>query len=227
MIMFEEMINAVSNNDESYDGGFYCANKNTGTYCKPSCKHSAQKAEYIEFFKTTNDAEKMGYKPCMYCNPRAKYSYVYKTPIGNVEITSDEFFVTEMHIFPEKKLKNKRLINSSITDMAANELKEYLAGERQVFTVPLNPSGTEFQKQVWDALLKIPYGQTKTYKEIAYEINNKNACRAVGMANNKNPIIIFIPCHRVIGSDNSLTGYGAGIELKKKLLQLENCKFNC
>lgn len=104
---------------------------------------------------------------------------------------------------------------------AAEELGEYLAGRRHDFTVPLDPRGTDFQRQVWQALRSIPYGETRTYGQIAEQIGRPHAARAVGMANNRNPIAILIPCHRVIGSDGSMTGYAAGIAIKERLLALE------
>ena len=101
------------------------------------------------------------------------------------------------------------------------ELEEYFAGTRQTFDLPLAPKGTAFQQKVWAALREIPYGQTRSYGEIAAIVGNPKASRAVGMANNQNPISILIPCHRVIGKDGSLTGYGGGTEKKKWLLELE------
>ena len=101
------------------------------------------------------------------------------------------------------------------------QLLEYFAGERRKFTVPLAPDGTPFQRTVWEALLTIPYGETGSYGEIAKRIGNEKAARAVGMANNRNPIPIIIPCHRVVGASGALTGYAGGILLKEKLLLLE------
>jgi methylated-DNA-[protein]-cysteine S-methyltransferase len=104
---------------------------------------------------------------------------------------------------------------------AAAQIDEYLAGKRKQFSLPLVLHGTEFQKAVWQALQTIPYGETRSYKEIAAAIGRPKAVRAVGMANNRNPIVIIVPCHRVIGHDGSLTGYGGGIPLKQRLLELE------
>lgn len=101
------------------------------------------------------------------------------------------------------------------------ELKEYFNGDRKKFTVPLDVVGTEFQKKVWNELLKIPYGKLKTYKDIALKLGNKHGFRAVGRANSTNHIPIIIPCHRVIASDGKLGGYAGGISLKEKLLELE------
>jgi len=104
---------------------------------------------------------------------------------------------------------------------AAKQLDEYFKKERRIFDLPLVLNGTDFQLKVWKALQKIPYGQTRGYGELTGIIGNPKACRAVGMANNRNPIAIIVPCHRVIGHDGSLTGFGGGVELKQKLLDLE------
>jgi methylated-DNA-[protein]-cysteine S-methyltransferase len=103
----------------------------------------------------------------------------------------------------------------------AAQIEEYLTGKRKQFTVPIALYGTEFQLAVWGALQIIPYGETRSYKEIAAFIGKPKALRAVGMANNRNPISIIVPCHRVIGSNGSLTGYGGGLPLKRRLLELE------
>ncbi len=104
---------------------------------------------------------------------------------------------------------------------AARQLNEYLDGNRKTFDIPLALEGTPFQKAVWKALTDIPYGQTRSYREIAESIGCPKACRAVGMANNKNPATIFVPCHRVIGSNGNLVGYAGGMDIKKRLLELE------
>jgi methylated-DNA-[protein]-cysteine S-methyltransferase len=101
------------------------------------------------------------------------------------------------------------------------QLEEYFSGRRRSFDLPLDLQGTEFQKRCWEELLKIPYGETRSYAAIAAAIGKPAAVRAVGLANGQNPIPIIVPCHRVIGSDGSLTGYGGGLEIKRKLLELE------
>ena len=102
-----------------------------------------------------------------------------------------------------------------------NELEEYFAGKRREFTFPLDLRGTDFQQACWQALLAIPYGETRTYADIARAVGKPKAFRAVGMANNRNPVAIVIPCHRVIASDGTLCGYGGGLDVKRKLLELE------
>ena len=158
--------------------------------------------------------------------------YTYKTTLGDITITSDKEAITTIkfcnsghnmcrHDKCILSFADKEFTPSALTNLAADQLEEYFLGKRKVFDLPLRPSGTEFQLSVWDALLKIPYGETRSYKQIAEMIGKPKACRAVGMANNKNPIWIVIPCHRVIGSNGTLVGYGGGIDVKKKLLELE------
>lgn len=104
---------------------------------------------------------------------------------------------------------------------AAREIGEYFEGERRVFTVPTAAAGTPFQQAVWNALKKIPYGETRSYGEIARQIGHPRASRAVGQANNRNPLPIVVPCHRVIGASGALTGYAGGLDIKVRLLELE------
>lgn len=107
---------------------------------------------------------------------------------------------------------------------ARRELAEYFAGQRREFTVPIRPEGTPFQRAVWSALETIPYGATRAYRDIAEQIGRPSATRAVGMANGSNPLPIVVPCHRVIGANGSLTGFGGGIETKRFLLDLERSR---
>ena len=149
--------------------------------------------------------------------------YIYDSPFGNILIESDGSAIVGIKTESNEKSVGKKEA-STLTDIAAKQLEEYFAGKRKRFDLPLNPGGTEFQHSVWKALQAIPYGKTRTYKQIAEMIGNVKACRAVGMANNKNPIWIVIPCHRVIGADGALTGYGGGFKMKKRLLELEKGK---
>ena len=111
--------------------------------------------------------------------------------------------------------------SASRTAPAIRELKEYFEGKRREFTVPLDLQGTEFQKKCWRALLKIPYGKTRSYADIARAVGCPQGFRAVGMANHDNPVPIIVPCHRVLNSDGKLGGYGGGLDIKRKLLELE------
>ncbi|MVB13107.1 Methylated-DNA--protein-cysteine methyltransferase [Caprobacter fermentans] len=143
---------------------------------------------------------------------------IYETQIGKITVASDGDAITTVHF---GALDPAELRRSELTDRAAEEIGEYLSGKRTAFDLPVAPEGTAFQKRVWDALQTIPYGETRSYRQIAEQIGSPKASRAVGMANNKNPIAILIPCHRVVGADGSLVGYAAGLEIKKRLLTLE------
>lgn len=155
-----------------------------------------------------------------------KTKWKCKSPLGVVEIIFNEdcSAVTGLSIRGNKiaydetedKLEKPELVKETI-----KQVQKYFSGKLKEFTVPLEMNGTYFQCQVWSALLKIPYGETRSYGEIAKSIGNPKACRAVGMANNRNPIGIICPCHRVIGADGSLVGYDGGLDLKKYLLDLE------
>lgn len=117
--------------------------------------------------------------------------------------------------------KNQLRENKNFNENAAEQLRQYFQGKRKQFSLPLDLEGTDFQKQVLRAVQQVPYGTTQSYQQIALKIGNPRAVRAVGNANRTNPLPIIIPCHRIIGSDGSMTGYGGGIDLKRKLLEFE------
>lgn len=125
---------------------------------------------------------------------------------------------------PIKEKTESKHAPIKLSDTAFAQLQEYFQGKRMIFDFPFKLSGTEFQKKVWTTLCDIPYGETRSYKDIAKAVGNPKASRAVGMANNKNPISIVVPCHRVIGADGKLVGYGNGLDMKQKLLELEKKK---
>lgn len=151
-----------------------------------------------------------------------KNIFYYETKIGKIGIAEKNNFITNL-FFDTSILNSEEYLvkESKIIKEANKQLKEYLEGDRKEFDLPLKLSGSEFMKKVWNELCNIPYGETKTYVELANIINNPKAYRAVGMANSKNPISIFIPCHRLVGSNGSLRGYLGGIEVKEYLLKLE------
>lgn len=143
------------------------------------------------------------------------------TPIGLLQIiTTDKAIVSATPTDHEENIVGNEAANKLAQECKV-ELAEYFAGKRKKFDLPLKQEGTQFQKKVWQELKQIPYGETKTYGEIAKLIDKPKASRAIGMANHNNPILILVPCHRVIGADGSLTGYAAGIEAKKYLLEFE------
>lgn len=150
-----------------------------------------------------------------------KHKCYLNTPVGIICIEENGEAVTALYFDRDFQAEFIKAPKTALLQEASNQLTEYFQGKRKEFTLPLSPQGTEFQKRVWKALCTIPYGETRSYGEIAAQIGQPKAARAVGGANNKNPIMIFIPCHRVIGADGSLTGFGGGIEAKKYLLDLE------
>ncbi len=145
--------------------------------------------------------------------------YPYRTPLGRLTVASDGRAVTAI-AFGERDFPGERRA-TELTNRAANQLQEYLAGKRRSFDLPLAPAGTDFQKKVWNALMDIPYGETRSYSEVASAIGSPKACRAVGGANNRNPLPIVVPCHRVVGSNGALVGYAGGTKVKAFLLDLE------
>lgn len=152
--------------------------------------------------------------------------FYYKMPIGEVSIVEENGQITELNLSNILDKKDEHIIyESEVLKEAEKQLQEYFRAERKKFSLPLFPKGSIFMKKVWEELEKIPYGKTKSYKDIAVAIGHDKAYRAVGLANNKNPIPIFIPCHRVIGSNRNLVGYGAGLDIKKYLLDLEQVKY--
>jgi methylated-DNA-[protein]-cysteine S-methyltransferase len=144
------------------------------------------------------------------------------TPIGELVVTADpDGALTRLYLPRHRPDTSGWERDDALLEPVRRQLTEYFAGARTEFDVPLRPEGAPFQRQVWEALLKIPYGETASYGEIAREIGHPTAFRAVGAANGQNPIAIIVPCHRVIGSNGSLTGYGGGLPTKRALLDLE------
>lgn len=150
-----------------------------------------------------------------------KNKYYYSFSIGEIGICEEEGFITDIFFRKLKDVDGEICETETISD-CSKQIEEYLKGNREDFDIQVKTDGTDFQKRVWKALLNIGYGRTASYREIAENIGNPKAARAVGMANNKNPIIIIIPCHRIIGADGSLTGYAGGVDIKRKLLEIEN-----
>ncbi|CDM68217.1 methylated-DNA-protein-cysteinemethyltransferase [Clostridium bornimense] len=150
-----------------------------------------------------------------------KSIFSYNTSIGKVNVVEEDGFLTYVSISENFVIEDATIKETTLIKETIGQINDFLAGRRREFDLPLLPKGTEFQKKVWRELQNIPYGTTCSYKDIAEKIGSPKAARAVGRANNKNPIILIIPCHRVVGSDGRLVGYGAGLELKERLLALE------
>ncbi|MGF7184869.1 methylated-DNA-[protein]-cysteine S-methyltransferase [Desulfitispora alkaliphila] len=147
--------------------------------------------------------------------------YMYETIIGRVGIAEKDGKIVNLHFAGDELARHARVIETPTMKEASRQLMSYLAGELREFSLPIAPEGTEFMKATWSSLCEIPYGETRTYKEIAIKVGSPKASRAVGLANNRNPIPIIIPCHRVIGANGYLVGYRGGLQLKKRLLDLE------
>lgn len=152
--------------------------------------------------------------------------FYYQTPIGKIAIAEENELITNLYFESNTiSIDNYTIMETKTLKIANEQLQEYFSGKRKDFCLALAPKGSEFMKNVWNSLCTIPYGETRCYQEIAQSVNNKNAMRAVGLANNRNPIPIFIPCHRVIGKNKKLVGYGGGLGIKKYLLELEHAIF--
>lgn len=141
--------------------------------------------------------------------------------IGRIGIAEEHGIITNLYFESDCVPQNVEMCETDVIKEAFQELHAYLAGDLKSFSIPLGPCGTDFMNRVWTILRGIPYGQTASYKEIAFAAGSPRAYRAVGLANNRNPIPIFIPCHRIIGADGRLVGYRGGLQVKKILLDLE------
>ena len=154
-----------------------------------------------------------------------RYLQYLETPLGKMEIAANEQALTHV-IFcgPHAEQANN---SNAITQLASLQLTEYFAGTRREFDLPLAPVGTDFQQRVWQLLTAIPFGQSRSYGQLAELLQNPKAVRAVGGANGRNPLTIIVPCHRVIGASGKLTGYAGGVERKQWLLQHEGLTTDC
>ena len=147
------------------------------------------------------------------------YQYSYETKLGSITFVEEDG--TLLAISTHRTF-TATVMETPFIKEVYHQFTEYLIGERKSFDLPFKLTGTDFQNRVWRALCEIPYGETRSYKQIAEAIGNPKAVRAVGMANNRNPLLVLVPCHRVIGSNRQLVGYAAGLDKKQFLLHLEN-----
>lgn len=149
--------------------------------------------------------------------------YSFQTPLGIMALEAENGALVRLYL-PSAPLPRTASGETPLLVRGRDQLLEYLAGARRRFDLPLAPRGTPFQQRVWTVLRDIPWGQTRTYRDVALAAGCPKGFRAVGMANRRNPIPIFIPCHRVVGASGSLTGYSGGLELKRTLLELEGIR---
>ena len=147
------------------------------------------------------------------------FQYSYETKLGSVTFVEED---GSLLAISTHRTFTATVMETPFIKEAYRQFSEYLTGERKSFDLPFKLTGTDFQNRVWRALCEIPYGETRSYKQIAEAIGNPKAVRAVGMANNRNPLLVLVPCHRVIGCNGQLVGYAAGLDKKQFLLHLEN-----
>lgn len=151
-----------------------------------------------------------------------KKAYFYDTKIGRIGIAEQDGKISNVFFGNTVSPETYTIEETCLLKDAAEQLNTYLEGKCKSFDLPLMPEGTPFERSVWQALTEIPYGETRSYEDIAIHIGNPKACRAVGGANNRNPIAIIVPCHRVIGKSGKMIGYAGGLEIKETLLKLES-----
>lgn len=156
-----------------------------------------------------------------------KKAYSYHTKLGVIQIaengkSGDQAAITNVYFGAMAHPGEYEEAETPLIKEAVKQLNQYIEGNRKVFDLPYEMTGTEFERSVWNALLEIPFGETRSYGQVAASLGNPAACRAVGRANSRNPIGIFVPCHRVIGANGTLTGYAGGLEMKKNLLEIEH-----
>ena len=154
--------------------------------------------------------------------PTTEHFQILDTPIGALRLVSNGSHLVKIE-FEDRHQPAEAAANTCDEVLASTkaQLREYFSGQRQAFNLPLAPVGTPFQREVWQALAEIPWGEVRSYADIARAIQRPKAVRAVGAANGRNPLPIVVPCHRVVGSDGSLTGFAGGLEMKRALLELE------
>jgi methylated-DNA-[protein]-cysteine S-methyltransferase len=212
--------------------------RTTKVYCRPGCPPGRRtKPENRIYFKSREEARARGYRACKVCRPDESFSEVffltdYQSPLGPYILVSSRWGVVGLKNEERAQIFIDRWerANISVKYDGAHylELKEqldaYFAGQLRQFTIPLDLRGTPFQRQVWDTLRMIPWGKTRSYGQIAAVLGRPGAARAVGRAVGTNPVSIVVPCHRVIGSNSALTGYGGGLDRKAALLKLEDSK---
>lgn len=175
-------------------------------------------ASFTTFFK-----KQVGVTPSDYVLQRASerpYCF-FETPVGLIRMEENSYGITSLRFADNKTERSLTAENSVYLADAKSQITEYFSQKRKSFDIPLSMMGSKFQKSVWSALCSIPYGETRTYQQVAETIGNGKAARAVGMANNRNPILIIIPCHRVVGKEGKLVGYAGGIDKKRYLLEME------
>ena len=221
--------------DPEWDGRFVAAVRTTGIYCLPSCRVRKPLPQNVVYLADAAAARAAGYRACLRCHPDAGSTVSLRrieTPVGPLLLgaTSDAVVLCD---FAERAMIDAQLASvrrrigptrvgdEPLLDRLERQLREFLAGDRRDFDLPLDAPGSAFQERVWGVLRAIPYGETISYRELAARVGVPAASRAVGRANGSNRLALVIPCHRVIAANGGLGGYGGGLPAKRRLLDLE------
>jgi len=235
MVMTNAYERAFLAADPAYDGRFVAAVRTTGIYCRPSCRVRKPLPRNVTFMADAAAARAAGYRACLRCHPDEAATVVLRqitTPIGPMTLgaTAGALVLadfTDRPMMPAQLAAVRRRIgpmvigDAPLLDRAEAQLREYFAGVRRGFDVPLDAPGSAFQERVWAELSRIPYGETIPYRELARRVDAPQAPRAVGRANGSNRLAVIVPCHRVIAAGGGLGGYGGGLPAKRFLLELE------
>ena len=233
--MTTDMERAFYASDPAWDGRFVAAVRTTGIFCRPSCRGRKPLPRNVEYLADASAARAAGYRACLRCQPEVSTSVTLRdvgTPIGRMTIGVTDSAVV-LCDFSERPMMAAQLASvrrrigptaygdAPLLDRVEAELREYFAGTRVDFDLPIDMPGSAFQERVWAELRRIPYGETISYRELAGRVDAGGAFRAIGRANGSNRLAIIVPCHRVIAAGGGLGGYGGGLPAKRRLLDLE------
>ena len=221
--------------DASYDGRFVAAVRTTGIFCRPSCRVRKPLRKNVTFLADAAAARAAGYRACLRCHPDGAGQVRVRrieTTIGPMTIGATDTAVvladfTNRKLMPAQLAAVRRRFGptiecpSPLLDRTETQLREFLAGSRREFDLPIDTPGSAFQERVWSELRRIPYGETIAYRDLAERVGSPRASRAVGLANGSNRLAVIVPCHRVVAAGGGLGGYGGGLDAKRHLLDLE------
>lgn len=235
MTMSTDMERAFYAADPAWDGRFVAAVRTTGIFCRPSCRVRKPLPKNLEYLPDPAAARAAGYRACLRCQPESSSPVRLRridTPIGPMTIGATDTAVvladfSERPMMPAQLASIRRRIgptgdgDAPLLDATEGQLREYFAGRRIAFDLPLDLPGSAFQERVWSELTRIPYGRTISYRQLAERVAVPAGTRAVGRANGSNRLAIIVPCHRVVASGGGLGGYGGGLAAKRLLLDLE------
>jgi len=226
---------AFYDSDPAWDGRFVVAVRTTGIYCRPSCRVRKPLRKNISFLPDGSSARAAGYRACLRCHPDDRATVTIReisTPIGEMTIGATDAAVV-LADFSHRPMMRAQLASvrrrigptlpgdSPLLQRVESQLREYFAGDRRDFDLPLDLPGSPFQERVWGELTRIPYGETITYRQLAERVDASPGWRAVGRANGSNRLALIVPCHRVVATGGGLGGYGGGLPAKRFLLDLE------